>query len=91
MSDERSRGRGRALLTQTLVFVAVLLFVLVLVALFVVGQSASAIPLEAIPQRVSVRTVVLGAVLVVGAIALPAYLLAGWQSAQRDATRDHQQ
>ncbi|WP_440770767.1 hypothetical protein [Natronorubrum sp. DTA28] len=40
------------------------------------------------PRHVTVGTIVAGTLLVVGAIALPAYVLSGWQSAQEEAGRE---
>ena len=40
------------------------------------------------PRHVTVGTIVAGTLLVVGAIALPAYVLSGWQSTQEEAGRE---
>ncbi|MXV64503.1 hypothetical protein GS429_21000 [Natronorubrum sp. JWXQ-INN-674] len=89
MTDERSRYSERV--SQVLVFALVLGLAIGGIALFVVGQSTSAIPLAAIPDRVTPGLIVAGTLLFIGAIALPALMLSGWQSAQEDATRDRRQ
>ncbi|MDF9744771.1 hypothetical protein [Natrinema salsiterrestre] len=66
MADPRSRNHSRFLLV-------------VLLAVVVLGAWATRF-LETPVNRVTVGTVVAGALLVVGALALPALILSTWQS-----------
>ncbi|WP_121741616.1 hypothetical protein [Natronorubrum halophilum] len=88
MVDERSRSLEYG--TQLLVFVGVLLATLAVLALLVALQADPAVPLEAIPLRVSPGLLVVGALLVAGAIGIPALILTGWQATQKEATRDRE-
>ena len=70
----------RRLEYTTLVLVLVVVVAGAAAVLSVVGTS------QFDPGRMTVAAVVVGTLLVVGAIALPAYLFAGWQAAEEEAT-----
>ncbi|WP_436345753.1 hypothetical protein [Natronorubrum sp. FCH18a] len=86
MDDQRSRRLAHPALLLAVAIVS-LGSVAVLAAL-TVHEFDLAASLTLGPRRITIGTVLAGALLVVGTIALPAYILSGWQSAGEDAARD---
>lgn len=88
MADERSWTLER--ITQLLVPVVVFLISLAAIVLtvFVVIEVTGSSQFD--PDRVTIGAVAAGALVVVAAIALPAYLLSSWQSEREEIMQDQQ-
>lgn len=57
-------------------------------AAITVSDPDVAASLAVSPHRVTAGTILAAALLVIGAITLPAYVLSGWQSAREEAARE---
>ncbi|MDQ2050515.1 hypothetical protein RBH26_08445 [Natronolimnohabitans sp. A-GB9] len=91
MVDERAQS-GRAGRPRALLAVAVFSFAgLLVLGVVTYLEIDLGLSLTVSPHRVTPGTAVAAVLLVAGAIALPAAILAGWQTTREAATRERRQ